>query len=113
MEILIIEDQEEIQNGYKRLLRSMFDNPTIRVANNADLAIGELALTDFNHIISDYNLIGSTGADVLDWIKVHRPHLVDRFIFVSGTEDVDLTGLHHRCLEKPASRQQLREALLG
>lgn len=110
MNILIIEDERLIQEGYRRMLTGMFDDPpTVRITDNADVAIGELTLLDYDLIISDYDLVGSTGGDVLDWIKVNAPHLVERFIFITGNSTAE--QLHHRVLRKPAERSEIREAI--
>lgn len=116
MRILIIEDNPMIQRGYQRLLNKMFARPDIWVADNADLAIGMLMQDDsarpIDLIISDYELAdATTGVDVFEWIKLHRPDLLVRFIFISANEEVKALN-HTRVLEKPATHSQIMEAIL-
>jgi DNA-binding NarL/FixJ family response regulator len=116
---LIIEDDRLIQQMLARLLRRTYDTPEFVVVDNADRAITELknSMFDghFDLIISDYNLVGpKTGGDVFAWIKEQdEPEWIDRFLFFSATDEIDLRKLHYQVLAKPASVGALRMEILA
>ena len=93
MRVLIIEDEPALRNTLARMLRRNFE-VEIGMAESADEAI-ELLTTrmadrPFDFVVSDFNLLGTrTGGDVLEWVKEHASHLVQRFVFFSGNPAVE------------------------
>lgn len=111
MRILVVEDEAKIQAFYVRLCHRLFGAPvTVVIAETANTAIAEIMLEQPDLVLSDYDLADrSTGADVLAWIREHRPELEPHFVFVSG--NVMATYERVRCVPKPFSYADLRGIL--
>lgn len=130
MKILYIEDEPNLQRLVKRGLER--NGHCVTLANNADIAIEILEVAErnfgcfhFGQIFSDYDLaLGTSGGDVLDWIKGREPELktndhgvlksprqvyLERFTFLSGNT-VTVT-LHNRTIAKPCGISALLRAL--
>jgi two-component system NtrC family sensor kinase len=81
-------------------------------AHSGAEAIELLEAGDFTGVVSDMVTPGGVnGADVHAWIAVHRPHLANRLVFITGdianektVETLRKTGAP--CVEKPFRVQQ-------
>lgn len=115
MKVLLIEDNVYLQRTFSRMIRVFYGASShVQIVDSADGAIQAILDSVIDHqfdvVISDYNLVGAkTGADVLNWIKEHTPHLERRFLFLSGNPDVK--KLHPHWIEKPCDTAQLRAAI--
>lgn len=125
MKILYIEDDPGVQPSMQRFFRINFPDAVVITA--AEVAAATYVLEyDINEpaaIVSDFDIRGGTGADVLNWCYLHRPSLVSRFIFLTGkeqkhaafeaiTEDMRVKLLGHpHWLVKPAPMGPLRELI--
>lgn len=111
LEILVIEDEDIVQKMYPRLLRKLYKGAEVFVVDNYDAAIGYLKTHDIKLVISDVDILGDkSGIDVFEWVKAHQPHLVDRYVFVTGGNP-HVADLHYRYVEKPFMPEELWEAV--
>jgi CheY-like chemotaxis protein len=109
--ILLIEDEPAVmwfirtaleRNGYK-----------VATASTGAAALEMLQTGEYRGIISDMRTPGGVdGADVHDWLRVNRPELIGKLIFVTGdianadtAATLQRTGVPH--LEKPFLIRQL------
>jgi len=109
--ILVIEDEVSVMAFVKAALaRSGY---TVVSANSGAAALPLLESADYLGVISDMRTPGGVdGADVHDWLKVHRPELHHRLIFITGdivNEDTarTLRRTGAQCVEKPFRVQDL------
>lgn len=99
MRILYIEDDAHIQRMMTRVLRRAFETASVMIVDTAPKAIALLRDTSYDLIVSDYNLIASTGGEVLQWLHAEKPYLVERFVFFS--DDPVVRRLHDKVITKP------------
>jgi CheY-like chemotaxis protein len=52
-------------------------------------AIELVEFRDFNVIVCDWRMHDGTGSDLFKWIQGHKPHLVERLVFLSENEQDD------------------------
>lgn len=114
MKVLLVEDDTNMRRLLIRLLRRMFDDVHVCVAESVDEAIDYLreAVLDrpFSLIISDWDLLGSRkGGEVLEWIREHASQLEPRFMFLSGNEAIQNQSV--RFIEKPCDTAALKAAI--
>jgi DNA-binding NarL/FixJ family response regulator len=108
--VLHVEDDEVLQRATRRLLAKLYESPDIVQVDTAAAAVEALAATDFDLVISDYDLREGTGGDVFAWITENRPHLVARFVFLSADERAPALA---RTVVKPCTVAELRDELLA
>ncbi len=109
--ILLIEDEPSVS----AFVRAALERRGYRVVQAATGAEGlkELSTGTYAGVISDIRMPGDfNGADVLKWIRSHRPELGQRIILISGdTANSEtqflLSGSTTPCIEKPFRVQQL------
>jgi DNA-binding NarL/FixJ family response regulator len=77
------------------------DNPTDAIAAVENFAP--------DTILSDYDIVGGTGGDVLAYVQSKHPELVHRYLFISGNDVVQ--KIHPHWLEKPVKQTQVVEAI--
>jgi CheY-like chemotaxis protein len=111
LEVLVIEDDKQLQKAYPRMLRKMYPTAEVFVVDNYVAAVGYLESHPIKLVISDVDIVGQkTGIDVFAWVKAHRPHLVDKYVFVTGGNP-QVEQLHYRYAEKPATQDELKDAI--
>ncbi len=105
LNIVIIDDQESDIFLLKKKLQKHFDNATFVTAENLDGFKEKIQWTDPDIVLSDYNLLGCTGLDVLLFTREHYPSVP--FLFVTGmlndeekTAEVILNGANGYILKK-------------
>ena len=113
LRILLIDDDELIL----RLLRRILKSHRLTQASSGLEAIDLLAKhSDFDAILCDLMMPGTTGIDVYDKVQESDPELASRFVFISGGVFGDameerLSHLDRPVLSKPIDREMLRETL--
>lgn len=84
--ILVIEDDKLLQKSYRRMLR----DHNLNVVDSGLEAMQLLERGKFDLVISDGDLRGSlSGIDVWKWVSNHRTDLLPKFIFCSGSMEVE------------------------
>ena len=109
--LLVIEDEPAVMSFVRRALER--GGYVVVSANSGTEALGLLEGQQFCGIVSDMRTPGDIdGGGVYQWIKVHRPELAQRIVFITGDivneETVAIlreTGAP--CVEKPFRVQDL------
>ncbi len=111
--ILLVDDEPDICNALRRSLRKSDYN--ILVAFNADQALELLVQGHVDAVITDYNMPGMDGLDLLQHVRIMRPHVLR--ILLTARADLPLAvralneGGVHRFLLKPWDHVDLRGTL--
>lgn len=108
--ILLIEDEPAVMS-YVRAVLERSGYAVVCSESGAD-GLQQLEAGEFLGVVSDMRTPGGVnGADVHDWITIHRPDLASRLVFITGdiaNEDtastLERTGVP--CVEKPFRVQQ-------
>jgi Response regulator containing CheY-like receiver, AAA-type ATPase, and DNA-binding domains len=109
--ILLIEDEPSVTAFVRAALERR--GYTVIPATSGAEGLARLAEASFGGVISDIRMPGAVnGAEVHDWIRVHRPELRQRVILISGDTansktQALLAGSGIPCIEKPFRVQQL------
>lgn len=111
--ILLVDDQPLVLLGLERLLRRMRSVWDVTVAESGRKACELLEAQAFDVLVTDLNMPGFNGKQVLEWTLEHRPSVVR--IVLSGHQDKRLiegsAHLAHRFLTKPCEPGVLAEVL--
>lgn len=108
--VLLIEDDPVLQRTTTRMIRKIYPDARVIVADNADAAIADLQVHDIEVVVSDYDLLGNkTGGDVFRWVQANKPQLVDRYVFFTGNDAPE--SMHYRYVRKPADVAELKRGL--
>ena len=115
LRILLVDDDELILRLLSRTLKSH----QLSQASSGPEAIEILSKrNDFDAILCDLMMPGTTGIDVYDKVRERDPELAARFVFISGgvfgeAMEKRLAALNRPVLSKPIDREMLRETLLA
>jgi CheY-like chemotaxis protein len=111
--ILLVDDDDNILSGYKRILRNEFQ---IYVSLNAADALKILKeYNDFAVVISDYNMPEMKGIEFLAHVKEQQPNAIR--ILLTGNAELQMAidavneGNIFRFLTKPCSNELLRNII--
>jgi signal transduction histidine kinase/CheY-like chemotaxis protein len=80
--VLVVDDEAEVAATLADLLR--LDGHLVDTACNGLAAIDKLAGQDFDLIVSDVRMPDLDGAGLYRAVQDRRPHLLSRFVFVTG-----------------------------
>ena len=108
--ILLVDDDIELADTLKALLES--HNFVVTTASNGVEALREVMDMDFDVIICDMVMPSLAGDMFFLAVKKTKPHLCDRFLFITGHSDnprVDefLKKTNGLVLIKPVLREEL------
>lgn len=112
--IIFVDDEENILNGLKRMLRSIRRDWDITLVNNAQGALDIMAEAPaFDLVISDIRMPGMDGIEFLKRVKEQHP-LTVRFA-LSGQADHDTlfkaANITHQFIKKPCDPQNLHNLI--
>ena len=111
--ILFVDDESNILQGLKRMLRNQRHEWEMSFADSGEKALEMLEQEPFDAIVSDMKMPGMDGARLLDEIKNRYPKMV-RFI-LSGYSDQELimrsVGPSHQYMAKPCEPELLKTSL--
>jgi PAS domain S-box-containing protein len=79
--ILVIDDEIEVGQAVRRILRRLHD---VDAVQRADVALKLLATTPYDVILCDVMMPEMTGMEFYERLQVEMPTLVDKVIFISG-----------------------------
>ena len=112
--ILFVDDEPNILQGLKRMLRSQRHEWEMSFAEGGEQALDMLEQEQFDAIVSDMKMPGMDGAQLLDEVKNRHPEMV-RFI-LSGYSDKELVmrsvGPSHQYMAKPCEPELLKANLI-
>lgn len=80
--ILIVDDEVGIARGLARLLRR--DGHSVDTADNGRQALGMLQTREYDLILCDLRMPDLDGPGLYRAVEAHQPHLLPRFIFLTG-----------------------------
>ncbi|MDY7033877.1 MAG: response regulator [Thermodesulfobacteriota bacterium] len=111
--ILFVDDEPNILQGLKRMLRSMRDEWDISFAESGQEALDILTREDFDVVVSDMRMPRMNGAQLLDEIRILYPQIVR--IVLSGHSDKEMilksVRSTHQYLSKPCDAQKLKSTV--
>ncbi|MEQ8272361.1 MAG: response regulator [Deltaproteobacteria bacterium] len=106
--LLIVEDDPAVARAFGRVFHRRM---CVHVAAGAADAICALEAREYDVILCDLLLLDGSGPDVQHWIRVNRPELLTRLVFITGSwpgvELVD-TLRGHLTVLKPVDVDDLR-----
>jgi putative nucleotidyltransferase with HDIG domain len=108
--ILFVDDEKNVLEGLKRLLRPMRHEWQTEFVESGSAALEKLSAEPFDVIVSDMRMPGMSGAALLREVKLRHPNIVR--IILSGQSDRDdiLQSLvpTHQYLSKPCDIEALK-----
>jgi CheY-like chemotaxis protein len=111
--ILLVEDDPLVADALAQLLRC--DGYQVDVVDNGIRALAELAVRDYDVIVCDVSLPELDGPGVYRGVSLIAPHLLPRFIFITGHDVVageeGLAQVSAPLLHKPFEIDQLQQAI--
>ncbi len=112
--ILFVDDEPNILDGLRRMLRSMRKEFELCFAENAKEALEMMEKEEFDVVVSDMRMPGMDGAELLTEIQKRYPHSIR--IMLTGQADEESTlrtiGVVHQFLAKPCDPEKLKNILL-
>lgn len=108
--ILFVDDEENILQGLRRLLRPLRKEWDMRFASDGHEALKMLEETTCDVLVSDMRMPGMNGVRLLEEVRARHPDTIR--IVLSGQADRDTTlaavGPAHQYLNKPCDAETLR-----
>jgi len=112
--ILFVDDEPNILDGLRRMLRSMRKEFELCFAESAKEALALMNENEFDVVVSDMRMPGMDGADFLAEIQDKYPHSIR--IMLTGQADDESTlrtiGVVHQFLAKPCDPEKLKSILM-
>ena len=87
LRILIVDDEVNLSKGMERIFRKNFKFKEIVLAHNGKDAWKELMESDFDLIMSDWNMPQQNGYDLLCKVRDHEKTKDIPFLMMTGTSD--------------------------
>jgi len=107
--ILFVDDEQAVLDGLRRMLHPMHDRWRMDFADNGQTALEMMVKDTYDVIISDMQMPGTNGAELLSKVKERHPHVIR--MVLSGQSDIDLLPptlqVAHQFLSKPADSKRL------
>ena len=111
--ILLVDDEPDICNALRRSL--LVPGYEILIANSAVKALEILSEQHVDAIISDYNMPGMDGLDLLQHVRIMQPQVLRILLTARGDLPLAVRALNeggvHRFLLKPWNHVDLRGTL--
>ncbi|MEJ7728964.1 MAG: response regulator [Polyangiaceae bacterium] len=107
--LLLIDDEERLLYAIAEQLSAEFE---VESTASGDAAIDILIDRDFDAVVCDLMMPGTSGADVYEAVRGHRPGLEKRFVFMTGGAFTTSTrrflqGVGNPRLDKPFGVEEL------
>lgn len=113
-EILFVDDEKNVLDGLKRMLRPMRKKINMTFAENAKEALEIMEKRHFDVIISDMRMPGMNGAELLREVKNLYPATMRIILTGQSAESAILQtiGVAHQFLDKPCEPERLKNIIL-
>lgn len=112
--ILFVDDDPNILDGLRRMLRSMRQEFEPSFAENGTEALLLMSKNEFDVVVSDMRMPGMDGADLLAEIMKKYPHPI-RIMLTGQADEVSTlrtVGVAHQFLAKPCDPEKLKSTIL-
>ncbi len=111
--ILFVDDEPNILEGLRRMLRGMRKEWTMSFAENGAEALELLACEPFDAVVSDMRMPGMDGAELLLKVRQRYPEIVRLILSGQSNEETILKSVVpvHQYLAKPCNSELLRDTL--
>ncbi|MBL7644664.1 MAG: HDOD domain-containing protein [Candidatus Hydrogenedentes bacterium] len=112
--VLFVDDEINVLNGLKRMLRSVARDWSMSFAQSGEDALDAMRkFPDFDVVVTDLNMHGMSGVDFLMKVREEFPNTV-RFV-LSGSTDAQMilkvANVAHQFMGKPCDPQKLYHAV--
>lgn len=111
--ILFVDDDQNIIHGLKRMLYTKRREWKLLFASNGNEAINIISEQHVDIIVSDMRMPKMNGIELLNYIKVHYPHIIR--IILSGYSDKEMilrsATTVHQFLAKPCDADTLIQTI--
>ena len=111
--ILFVDDEQNILEGLRRMLRSMRHELDMSFVDSGAAALELMDTQSFDVIVSDMRMPSMDGAQLLTEVKERAPHTIR--IILTGQADEDsilrTVGVTHQFLAKPCKPDRLKEVI--
>jgi len=111
--ILIVDDEINVLDGLKRMLRPMSEEWEIEFVDSGQKALDLLEGEPFDILVTDMQMPRMSGIELLENVQKKHPDIV-RIVLTGYTEfetAVKAMGLAHQFLTKPCEADKLKEIL--
>ncbi len=112
--ILFVDDEPNILEGLRRMLRSLRNEFELCFAENAKEGLEMMSCNEFDVVVSDMRMPGMDGAEFLAEVQKNHPHSVR--IMLTGQSDDESTlrtiGVVHQFLCKPCDPEKLKSIIM-
>jgi DNA-binding NtrC family response regulator len=107
--VLIVDDDANVRNGLLRVLRQQpYQILTARTAADAILCIKKHAV---DLVVSDDQMPGMSGIELLTWVAAHRPDIIRIMLTGEATTGSAIQAINeakvHRFFTKPCNHVEL------
>jgi CheY-like chemotaxis protein len=109
---LIVEDEVTTATLLKRLV--IANGCDAEIAPDGETALQRLAAVDFDVVLLDIILPRISGIHVMDWLRDHKPEMLERIIVVTGVDLNDIRRLFPtvcHVLGKPVMPSRLLQSI--
>ncbi|MDQ2842460.1 MAG: response regulator [Acidobacteriota bacterium] len=111
--ILFVDDDQNVLDGIRRMLRSSRDTWEMEFVTGANAALQACSERIFNVVVSDLRMPDMDGAQLLSEIRERYPEIAR--VVLSGYSDVSLTAkavpVAYQVLAKPCEPFELKETI--
>ncbi len=111
--ILFVDDEANILQGLRRMLRGMRSEWDMDFAEGGEIALSKLSGKTFDVVVTDMKMPGMNGAELLDQVSALYPRSIR--LILSGEADTEATfrtiKTSHQFLPKPSNSERLAEII--
>lgn len=111
--VLFVDDEPNILDGLRRMLRSMRKELELSFAESGNAALEMMKEREFDIIVSDMRMPGMDGAQLLTEVKNSYPQSI-RIMLTGQADDESVMrtiGVVHQFLAKPCDPDKLKDVL--
>lgn len=107
--IIFVDDESNLLQGLKRMLRKKHDDWDMIFVDNGDQALRELDKNRYDIIVTDYKMPGMDGLELLERVKGSHPEI--KRLLLTGQSECEVferaKEVVHRYISKPCNADEL------